>query len=146
MLIGCIVLKVWGFEFFVDLAWNAYLGPRNFGFWGVRTPKRDWSSSRLPKGTSLADTALSCQIWCRLVHWCDLGACWRNQKKRKKKGKERNLQWQTGCSPRPPTLTQRYVVLHAGWSSGCSSKFQVSSKSGETFSSCGGSKIAISYT
>jgi len=41
-------------------------------------------------------------------------------------------------------LTQRYVVLHAGWSSGASSKFQVSSKSGEPFSSCGGSKIAIS--
>ena len=41
-----------------------------------------------------------------------------------KKGEERNLQWQTGCSPRPPTLTQRYVVLHAGWSSGGSSKFR----------------------
>jgi len=32
----------------------------------------------------------------------------------RKNGKERNLQWQTGCSRRPPTLTQRYVVLHAG--------------------------------
>ena len=48
-------------------------------------------------------------------------------KKKEKKGKERNLQWQTGCSPRPPTLTQRYMVLHAGWSSGGSSKFEVSS-------------------
>ena len=47
--------------------------------------------------------------------------------KESKKGKERNLQWQTGCSPRPPTLTQRYVVLHAGWSSGDSSQFHVSS-------------------
>ena len=35
----------------------------------------------------------------------------------KKKGKERNLQWQTVCSPRPPTLSQRYEVLHARWSS-----------------------------
>jgi len=39
-------------------------------------------------------------------------------KKRRKEGKERSLQWQTGCSPRPPTLTQRNVVLLARWSSG----------------------------
>ena len=68
------------------------------------------------------------------------------ESKKRKKGKERNLQWQTGCSPRPPTLTQRHVVLHAGWSSGDSSKFQVSSKSVEPFSRFGGSKFAISYT
>ena len=51
------------------------------------------------------------------------------------------IQWQTGCSPRPPTLTQRYVVLHAGWSSGGSSKFQISSKSVERFLRFGGVKI-----
>ena len=62
------------------------------------------------------------------------------KKKKRKKGKERNLQWQTGCSPRPPTLTQRYVVLRAGWSSGGSSKFQISSKSVERFSRFGGLK------
>ena len=89
--------------------------------WLFTPPKRDWSSSRPPKGTSLAETALSCQFWCRSVAWCDLCARRRNQKKERKKkerkkGKERNLQWQIGCSPRPPTLTQRYVVLHAGWS------------------------------
>jgi len=38
-------------------------------------------------------------------------------------------------------LTQRYVVLHAGWSSGGSSKFQVSSKSVERFSRLGGVEI-----
>jgi len=37
--------------------------------------------------------------------------------KKGEKGKERNLQWQTGCLPRPPTLRQRYLVLHAGWCS-----------------------------
>jgi len=58
-------------------------GPK-FWFWVVRTPKRDWSSSRPPKGTSFAETALTCQIWCWSVHWCDLGACWRNQKKARK--------------------------------------------------------------
>ena len=61
--------------------------------------------------------------------------------KKGEKSKERNLQWQTGCSPRPPTLTQRYVVLHAGWPLGVSSKFQVSSKSDEPFSRCGRSKF-----
>ena len=55
---------------------------------GVWTPKRDWSSSRPPKGTSLAETALTCQFWCRSVYWCDLCACWRNQKKKKRQGKK----------------------------------------------------------
>jgi len=69
-----------------------------------------------------------------------------SKKKERKKGKERNLQWQTGCSPKPPTLTQRYVILLAGWSSGDSSKFQVSSKLVQRFSRFWGSKFAISYT
>ena len=34
MLIRCIVLKIWRFEIFADLAWNAYLRPQNFVFWG----------------------------------------------------------------------------------------------------------------
>ena len=34
MLIRCIVLKIWRFEIFADLAWNAYSRPQNFGFWG----------------------------------------------------------------------------------------------------------------
>ena len=33
------------------------------------------------------------------------------------------------------------MVLHAGWSSGGSSKFQVSSKLVERFSTCGGRKL-----
>jgi len=32
MQIRCVVLKLWWFEFFADLAWNAYSRPRNFGF------------------------------------------------------------------------------------------------------------------
>ena len=82
-------------------------------FLGVRTPKRDWSSLRPPKGTSLAETALTCQFWCRSVHWCDLGACWRNQKKRKK-GKERNLQWQTGCSDHPRWRSDMWSCMPGG--------------------------------
>jgi len=33
VLIGYIVLKIWGFDFFAELAWNAYLRPKNLGFW-----------------------------------------------------------------------------------------------------------------
>ena len=29
-------LKIWRFEIFADLAWNAYSRPQNFGFWGSR--------------------------------------------------------------------------------------------------------------
>jgi len=65
------------------------------------------------------------------------GATWARDEETKK-GEKRNLQWQTVCSPKPPTLTQRCVVLHAGWSTGDSYKFQVSSKSVERFSRCGG--------
>jgi len=103
-----------------------------FRFLGVWTAKRDWSSSRTPKGTSLAGTALTWRFWCR-SSWLTTWA----RDEETKKGKERNLQWQTGCSPRPPTLTKRHVVLHAGWSLGGSYKFQVSSKSVERFSRCG---------
>jgi len=63
------------------------------------------------------------------------------ESKKTEKGKERNIQWQTGCSRIPPTLTQQYVVLHARWSSGCSCKFQVSSKSVERFSDVGGRNL-----
>ena len=34
ILIRCIVFKIWRFDFFVDLAWNAYSCPPNFGFGG----------------------------------------------------------------------------------------------------------------
>jgi len=90
MLIRCIVLKIWRFEFFCRFGLKCPFMPPNF--LGVWTPKRDWSSSRPPKGTSLAETALTCQFWCRSVAWCDLGACWSNQKRRKK-GKKRNFFW-----------------------------------------------------
>ena len=142
MLIRCIVLKIWPFEFFADLAWNAYSRPQNLGFLGSepinvihhRDPKKahPWPKPHLHASFG-ADRST--------------GATWARAegiKKERKKGKERNLQWQTGCSPGPPTLMQRYVVLHAGWSSGY--KFQVSLKSVERFSRFRGSKFAISYT
>jgi len=111
---------------FADLAWNAYSRPKKFGFWRVWTPKRYWSSSKPPKGTSLAETVLYMPI---LVQIRPLVRHALRETKESKRREERNLQWQTGCSPRPLTLTQRYVVLHAGWSLGDSYKFQVSSKS-----------------
>ena len=66
MLIRCIVLQIWWFEFFfADLAWNAnsVFTPPKFWFWWVWTPKCDWSSSRPRKSTSLVGTALTCQFW-----------------------------------------------------------------------------------
>jgi len=91
MLIWCIVL-IFFLQIWLEMPIHA------LKFWFL-----EGLNSRPPKGISLAKTALTCQFWCRSVHWCDLGGCWRNKKK-EKKGKERNLQWQTGCSPRPPTL------------------------------------------
>ena len=132
MLIQCIVLKIWRFEFFCWFGLKFLFTSPKFRFLGVWTAKRDWSSSRTPKGTSLAGTALTWRFWCR-SSWLTTWA----RDEETKKGKERNLQWQTGCSPRPPTLTKRHVVLHAGWSLGGSYKFQVSSKSVERFSRCG---------
>ena len=117
--------------------------PTKFWFWGSE-PVNVIGHHRDPKRHLLGGKRTYIPILVEIGR-CDLCVSRRNQKK-EKKGKERNLQWQTGCSPRPPTLTQRYVVLHAGWSSGGSSKFQISSKSVERFSRFGGSKFAISYT
>jgi len=109
---------------------------------GAWTPKRDWSSSRPSKGTSLTETALILRFWWRSVKRCDLDASRRYQK-----GEERKKPTaaKTGCSPRPPTLTQRHVVLHAWLSLGDSYKFQVSSKSVQRCSRYGRSNFAISY-
>ena len=132
-------MAIW---FFCRFCLKCLFTPKKFRFLGVKTPKRDWSLSRPPKGTSLAETALYMPILVEIGQAVRPGRVM----KKPKKGWERNLEWQTGCSPRPPTLTQRYVVLRAGWSSGVISKFQVSSKSVEQFSRSGGSKFAISYT
>jgi len=40
-------------NFFAYLAWNAYSGPQNWGFWGLWTHNCDYSSWIAPKGTSL---------------------------------------------------------------------------------------------
>jgi len=136
MLIRCIALKIWRFEFFSRFSWNAYSRPQNFGFWGSeplnvighhRNPQKAHPRLEPRSHGDFGADRSSGATWVR-----DEGT---------KKGKERNSQWQTGCSPRPPTLTQRYVVLHAGWSSGDSFKFQVSSKSDEPFSRCGGRNL-----
>jgi len=44
-------------KLFAYLAWNAYSGPQNLSFGGHWTPSCDYSSSRLPKGTSLRKSA-----------------------------------------------------------------------------------------
>ena len=69
------VLTIWNFCRF---GLKCLFTPPKFWFLGVWTPKRDWSSSRPTKGTSLAETALTCQFWCRSVHWCNLCVSLRN--------------------------------------------------------------------
>ena len=51
MLIRCIVLKIWRLTIwnFCGLCLKCLFTPPKIGFWGVWTPKRDWSSSRPPK-------------------------------------------------------------------------------------------------
>jgi len=113
ILIQFSVLKIWRFEFFCRFGLKCLFTPQNFGFWGSE-PQNVIGHHRDPqKGAFLAATALTCEFLYRSVHWCDLCARQKN-KKRKITGKERNLQWQTGCSPRPSTLTQWYVALHRG--------------------------------
>jgi len=125
MLIRCTVLKIWRFEIFADLAWNAYSrpkNPKNFGFWGSE-PLNVIGHHRDPQ---------KAPAWPKPHSRANFGAdrstgatCARDEEiKKRKKGEERNLQWQTRCSPRLPTLTQRYVVLRAGWSSGGSYKLK----------------------
>jgi len=108
--------------FFADLAWNAYsvFTPQKFCFWGSE-PLNVIGHHRHPKR--------HIRGWNRA--YMEIGQVLRpvREPKKPKKGKKRNLQWQTRRTPRPPTLIQRHVVLHAEWSSGDSSKFQVSSKS-----------------
>ena len=67
---------------------------------GVWNPKRDWSLSRPPKGTSLAGTALTCQFWYISVHRCDLCARRRNQKR--KKARKETYSCKLGVRPDHP--------------------------------------------
>jgi len=121
---------------------------RHLGFSKIRllntgTPwvKRDWSSSRPQK----AHLGPKPHLHANFGTDRSIGATWARAegiKKKKKKGEERNLQWQTGCSHRPPTLTQRYVFcMPGGLREVVSYKFQVSSKSVERVSRCGGRKL-----
>jgi len=53
-------MTIWNFCRF---GFKCLCTPPKFWFFGVWTPKRDWSSSRPPKGTSLSETARTCQFW-----------------------------------------------------------------------------------
>ena len=80
----CIVLKTWGFDFLqIWLEMPIHI-PKIFVFGGLNH-KRDWSSSRPPKGISLARTVLTWCFWWRSVKQCDLGMSRRNQKKNARK-------------------------------------------------------------
>ena len=99
---------------------------------------------KTPKRHLLGRTALTCQFWCRSVHWSTCAPDEGIKKRRRKRKKARKETYSGKLSVRPdhPRWCSD-MVLHAGWSSGGSSKFQVSSKSGERFSSraVGGRKL-----
>jgi len=91
-----------------------YLGIR----YRYRLPTQDWS---------LAETALrpTCQIWCRSVHWCDLGACcWVLKESKKKEKKEKKARKETysgklGMGVRPDHPRWRsdiYIFIRHMWS------------------------------
>jgi len=61
-------LKIYLFEFFTYLAWNAYSGTQNGGFGGLWTPICNYSSSKPPKGTSLRKSA-SFKLSTVKIHW-----------------------------------------------------------------------------
>ena len=56
VMIGSVVFKLQGFEFFFVQAWKSYSRPQNFSFWGILPPKFRGTSFRLPNGTSLSGT------------------------------------------------------------------------------------------
>jgi len=93
MLIWCIVLKIWRFEFFADLAWNALSRVQNFGFFGESEPlnvighhrepqkAHPWSKSHLHANFG-ADRSIGA-TWVRAE-----GIKKKKKKKRKKQGKK----------------------------------------------------------
>ena len=113
MRIRFIVLKIWRFDFFWQTGLKCLFTPNFFG--GVWTHKRDGSLSNPLKGTSLAESALTWRFLCRSVHWCDLGASGRNQKKEKRKARKETYSGKLGVRPdHPRTLMPgdiREIVL-----------------------------------
>jgi len=105
MLIWCIVLKIWRIGFWADLAQNAYSRPKNFVFLGSE-PLNVIGHHRDPQK---AHPWLEPHLHANFGTDRSTGAGEEIKKKEKRQG--RNLQWQTECSPRPPTLTQRYYPI-----------------------------------
>ena len=103
MLIRCIALKIWRFEFFVDLAIPIH-APNILFFWGSEPLNLIGYHRDLQKAHHWPKPHLHAKFGAERSTSATWARAEGNQKKRKK-GKERNLQWQTGCSPRPPTLT-----------------------------------------
>jgi len=112
--IRCIVLKIWGFEFLHN--WHEMpITPPKFRFWGPE-PLNVISHYRDHIRHIFGRNRTTWRFWWRSVHWCDLDASWRNQKTGKKKTRGKNKLDVSPDHRRWPS--ERYVVLHAGWSSG----------------------------
>ena len=86
MLIRCIVLKIWRFEFVCIFGLKCLFTPQNFGFFCVWTPKRDWSHRSLA-GTALTDPST--------------GATWARDEEIKKRKKVRKETYSDKLDVRP---------------------------------------------
>jgi len=118
-----------GFLNFAQCVWNVYSRPQKFRcFWANWTHKRDGHHQVVQKAHPCPKTQLHGDFGGDMSTGTVVRPGRENGEMKESKRHERNLQWQIGCSPRPPTLTQHIMVLHAGWSSRDSYKFQVSSK------------------
>jgi len=136
MLIRCIVLKIWRFEFFVDLAWNSYSRPQNFGFWGSE-PLNVIGHHRDPqKAHPWLKPHLHMPILVQIGPLVRPGRVLKKSKKKKKRrGKKLTVaNWVFA-------QTTHVDAAIGGLACRVVFGFQVSSKSGERFSSCGGRKL-----
>ena len=106
--------------------------PQNWCFWGFDPLNGKAYQRNLKQAHPWVERRHMTYTSSRSVHQHHL-CTWRRDQTKKE-----TWQWQTGYSPRPPTSSDQNEILHGGWSSGSSSRFQISSnKSIKRFRSCG---------
>jgi len=103
----------------------------------IRTPK----CTSLAQNTSNKRKAVTIHPPARLV-----GEPKKTKKKKGRKERRHPRQWQTICSPRPPTSSDQNQTLHSGWPAVCSYTCQVWSKSVTGLRRCGGRKWPFPIT
>ena len=127
-------MKVWTFHAF---CWEIHTHAPKTGVFRQFDTLSEQQYQRNRRKHTLAWKDVVWRIDRQKIHWCDL-CTWLGIKKR-----QRTQQWQTKDSHRPPTSSDQDTVLHGGWPSCDSYKFQVSSKSAKWLRRCEGSKSGL---